>query len=50
MIIDNHKRHSLDHIRAGMCMDIYRILNLERLECSVAIIKNASSRKMGKRT
>jgi aspartate carbamoyltransferase regulatory subunit len=39
----------LDHIRAGMCMDIYRILNLERLECSVAIIKNASSRKMGKK-
>ncbi len=39
----------LDHIRAGMCMEIYRILNLERLECSVAIIKNASSRKMGKK-
>ena len=39
----------LDHIRAGMCMDIYRILNLERLECSVAIIKNASSRKTGKK-
>lgn len=39
----------LDHIRAGMCMDIYRILHLERLECSVAIIKNVSSRKMGKK-
>ncbi len=39
----------LDHIKAGMCMEIYRILNLERLECSVAIIKNVSSRKMGKK-
>ncbi|NLO45977.1 MAG: aspartate carbamoyltransferase regulatory subunit [Clostridiales bacterium] len=39
----------LDHISAGMCMEIYRILHLERLECSVAIIKNVSSRKMGKK-
>ena len=39
----------LDHIKAGMCMEIYRILNLERIECSVAIIKNVSSHKMGKK-
>ncbi len=39
----------IDHIRAGLGMEIYRLLDLGRLDCSVAIIKNASSRKMGKK-
>lgn len=37
----------LDHISAGKGMKIYKLLNLDRLECSVALIKNAPSRKMG---
>lgn len=39
----------IDHIAAGKSMRIYELLKLEELECSVAIIKNASSRKMGKK-
>jgi len=39
----------IDHISAGRGMDIYNYLNLEHLDCSVAIIKNAKSRKMGKK-
>ena len=40
----------IDHIQAGGAMKIYEYLNLEKLDCSVAIIKNARSNKMGKRT
>lgn len=39
----------IDHIKAGNAMDIYYYLNLEKLDCSVAIIKNARSKKMGKK-
>lgn len=39
----------LDHIRAGGSMAIYNYLHLEDLDCSVAIIKNAKSNKMGKK-
>ena len=39
----------IDHIPAGRAMEIYRILGLDDLSCSVAIIKNASSNKMGKK-
>ena len=39
----------LDHIQAGKCMDIYKYLNLDKLDCTVAIIKNAKSNKMGKK-
>ena len=39
----------IDHITAGKAMEIYHFLNLECLDCSVAIIKNALSRKMGKK-
>ncbi|NMB42802.1 MAG: aspartate carbamoyltransferase regulatory subunit [Clostridiales bacterium] len=39
----------IDHIKAGKSMDIYYYLNLEKLDCSVAIIKNAKSRKMGRK-
>lgn len=39
----------LDHIKAGNSMEIYNVLKLNELECSVAIIQNADSRKMGKK-
>lgn len=39
----------LDHIEAGKSMDIYKYLNLDKLDCCVAIIKNAKSSKMGKK-
>ncbi len=39
----------LDHIQAGKAMDIYRYLHLDRLDCQVAIIKNARSSRLGKK-
>lgn len=39
----------LDHIAAGKSMDIYRYLNLDKLDCCVAIIKNVTSKKLGKK-
>ena len=39
----------LDHIKAGKSMDIYRYLNLNELDCSVAIIKNVRSARMGRK-
>ena len=39
----------LDHIEAGRSMDIYKYLHLDKLDCCVAIIKNAKSNKMGKK-
>lgn len=39
----------LDHIQAGKAMEIYKYLNLDKMDCSVAIIKNAKSNKMGKK-
>lgn len=39
----------LDHIDAGKSMSIYHDLKLDRLDCTVAIIKNAKSEKMGKK-
>ena len=39
----------IDHITAGQGMDIYSLLGLDSLDCSIAIIKNASSAKLGKK-
>lgn len=39
----------LDHIQAGRSMAIYHYLNLDELDCQVAIIKNARSGKMGRK-
>ena len=44
-----HEGFVLDHIEAGKCMTIYRYLKLDELDCTVAIIKNATSNKMGKK-
>ena len=39
----------LDHITAGKAMEIYNILKLGELDCTVALIKNADSPKLGKK-
>ena len=39
----------LDHITAGRGMTLYNLLGLDKLDCQVALIKNAESAKMGKK-
>ena len=39
----------IDHITAGKGMKLYDLLSLDELDCSVAIIKNVVSKKMGKK-
>ena len=39
----------IDHITAGRGMKLYDLLGLDNLDCSVAIIKNVASKKMGKK-
>ena len=39
----------LDHIDAGQSLTIYHLLQLDKLDCTVAIIKNARSNKKGKK-
>lgn len=39
----------IDHISAGRAMRLYELLNLRRLDASVAMIMNVSSHKMGKK-
>ena len=39
----------LDHITVGKGMNIYNVLDLGNLDCTVALIKNADSPKMGKK-
>ena len=48
MNIDSIKNgYVIDHIKAGKAMKIYQILNLNNLDCQVAIITNAKSKKTG---
>ena len=42
-----HEGFVLDHIKEGKAMTIYHDLKLDKLDCTVAIIKNAKSNKMG---
>ena len=50
MNIDSiHNGIVIDHIAAGRGMQLYHLLNLDELDCSVAIIKNVHSRKMGRK-
>lgn len=37
----------LDHITAGNALKVYKALNLDKMDCQVAIITNAKSTKMG---
>lgn len=39
----------IDHIEAGKGMELYNALHLGDLECSVALIKNVTSHKMGRK-
>ena len=39
----------IDHIKPGTSMKLYQFLNLDKLDCGVAIIKNAQSGKSGKK-
>lgn len=39
----------IDHITAGKAMELYQFLGLENLDCPVALIKNVSSKAMGKK-
>ena len=39
----------IDHIQAKKGMEIYKALKLSELDCSVAIITNAKSKKMGRK-
>ena len=39
----------IDHIHAGGAMELYRLLNLDKLDCTVAIIKNAPSGLWGRK-
>ena len=39
----------LDHISAGRSMELYQILKLHKLKCSVAVLTNVPSRKMGRK-
>ena len=50
MTIDSIKNGIvIDHIAAGKAMELYNILGLGKLDCSVAILKNVSSGKLGKK-
>lgn len=39
----------IDHINAGLAFRLYNLLDLDKLDCPVAIIKNVNSKKMGKK-
>ena len=39
----------LDHITAGNSMNIYNVLNLGKLDCTVALIKNAESLEVARK-
>jgi len=39
----------IDHIPAGRAMELYKYLDLENVDCEVAIIKNAQSQKLGRK-
>ena len=50
MNIDSIKNgYVIDHIQSGKAMKIYEVLNLNELDCQVAIITNAKSKKTGKK-
>ncbi len=44
-----HEGFVLDHIKAGMSLQIYRDLKLDKLDCTVAIIKNAKRARWARR-
>ncbi len=50
MIVDAIKNGIvIDHITAGHAMELYSILDLDKLDCTVAVLKNVPSKKKGKK-
>ena len=50
MIVDAIKNGIvIDHITAGNAMELYSILDLDKLDCTVAVLKNVPSKKKGKK-
>lgn len=50
MTIDSIKNGIvIDHIPAGKSMTLYHYLKLDQVECSVAILRNVSSEKLGRK-
>ena len=50
MNIDSIKNgYVIDHIKAGNAMQIYDLLKLNEIDCQVAIITNAKSKKSGRK-
>ena len=50
MNIDSIKNgYVIDHIHSGRAMRIYNLLHLNELDCQVAIITNAKSKKSGRK-
>ena len=50
MIIDSIQTGIvIDHISAGKSMELYNILGLGKLDCTVAILKNVTSGKLGRK-
>ena len=48
MIIDSIQNGIvIDHITAGKSMELYQILGLDQIDCTVAILKNVTSGKLG---
>ena len=39
----------IDHITAGKAMYLYKVLDLDKLDCSVALLKNVVSNKLGRK-
>ena len=50
MTIDSIKNGVvIDHIPAGKSMTLYRYLKLDEVDCSVALLRNVHSNKLGKK-
>ncbi len=50
MVIDAiHNGIVIDHIAAGKAMELYEIMGLGKLDCTVAILKNVPSQKLGRK-
>ena len=39
----------IDHLTAGVSLELYHLLGLDKLDCPVSLIQNAASEKMGKK-
>lgn len=39
----------IDHIACGRAMQIYQMLSLDKLDCTVAVLRNVQSKKMGRK-